>query len=122
MSGKRREPKRRVNDARNRAKSQMLDHGPFTPNKSLGKLRPAVKTKPRSPDATGKLTLQRHTFIEIGRLLDEAGGEEITCNIAGWRNRDQQGEYLTIELSPLFRPRPQQGSRESFLHFIGEDE
>jgi len=26
----------------------------------------------------------------------------ITCNIAAWRNNDQRGPYLTVEVSPLF--------------------
>jgi len=45
--------------------------------KSLGALRPHQKTKPRSPDATGKLYyFQRHTLVEIFRQLDKAGGDE----------------------------------------------
>jgi hypothetical protein len=46
--------------------------------KSLGALRKHLKTKPRSPDATGKLCLQRHTLTEISRQLDEIGGDEIS--------------------------------------------
>jgi hypothetical protein len=70
--------------------------------KSLGALRKHQKTKPRSPDATGKLCLQRHTLTEISRQLDEMGGGEISCNIAAWRNNDQHGPYLTVEISPQF--------------------
>ena len=70
--------------------------------KSLGALRKHQKTKPNSPDATGKLYFQRHTLAEICRQLDEVGGDEITCNIAAWRNNDQRGPYLTVEVSPLF--------------------
>jgi hypothetical protein len=70
--------------------------------KSLGALRKHQKTKPRSPDATGKLCLQRHTLTEISRQLDEIGGDEISCNIAAWRNNDQRGPYLTVEVSPQF--------------------
>ena len=28
--------------------------------------------------------------------------EEVICNIAGWRNQDHNGSYLTVELSPRF--------------------
>jgi hypothetical protein len=70
--------------------------------KSLGALRPNQKTKPRSPVATGKLHFQRHTLEEIYSQLDETGGDEVVCNIAGWKNEDQQGKYLTVEVSPEF--------------------
>jgi hypothetical protein len=72
--------------------------------KSLGALRPNQnKTKPKSPLAIGELHFQRHTLEEIYRQLDEDSGE-VVCNIAGWKNRDQQGQYLTVEISPKFVP------------------
>jgi hypothetical protein len=70
--------------------------------KSLGALRKHQKTKPNSPDATGKPYFQRHTLAEICRQLDEVGGDEIASNIAAWRNNDQRGPYLTVEVSPQF--------------------
>jgi hypothetical protein len=70
--------------------------------KSLGALRKHQKTKPNSPDATGKLYFQRHTLAEICRQLGEISGDEISCNIAAWRNNDQRGPYLTVEVSPQF--------------------
>jgi hypothetical protein len=69
--------------------------------KSLGILRTHEKTKPKSPDATGELHFQRHTLEEIYRQLDE-DSDEVVCNIAGWKN--QQGQYLTVEVSPKFVP------------------
>jgi hypothetical protein len=91
--------------------------------KSLGKLRQHQKTKLRSPDATGKLYFQRHTLAEISRQLEEAGGDEISCNIAAWKNDDQDGQYLTVEVSPEFvryeRRRPNPGM---FDEMFGEDE
>jgi hypothetical protein len=51
---------------------------------------------------TPKLCLQRHTLTEISRQLDEKGGDEISCNLAAWRNNDQRGQYLTVEVSPQF--------------------
>ena len=67
--------------------------------RSLGTLRKNRKTKPQSPDATGKLHFQRHTLREIYRQLTD-GDDEVICNVAGWRNNDQQGPYLTVEISP----------------------
>jgi hypothetical protein len=80
----------------------------FERKRSLGVLRTTQKTKPRSPDATGKFNFQRHTLREICKQLDEAGGDEVVCNIAGWRNTDHQGAYITVEVSPKFVPREQQ--------------
>jgi hypothetical protein len=39
--------------------------------KSLGYLRKNKKTKPRSPDLVGKITIQRHTIDAFARALDE---------------------------------------------------
>ena len=68
--------------------------------KSLGALRPHQKTKAGSPDATGKFHFRPHTLEDIFRQLDATGGDEVVCNIAGWKNEDQHGKYLTIEISP----------------------
>jgi hypothetical protein len=64
-----------------------------------------------------------HTLAEISRQLDEAGGDEISCNIAGWKNSDQDGQYLTVEVSPEFvrygRQRPTPGM---FDDIFGDDD
>jgi hypothetical protein len=70
--------------------------------RSLGSLRKATKTKPRSPDLTGQMKLQRHTAAAILEQFSHEGIEEVVCNIAGWRNQDYSGRYLTVELSPRF--------------------
>ena len=75
---------------------------PVKQKRSLGALRKANKTKPKSPDLTGQMKLQRHTAAAI---VEQFGGrqvEEVICNIAGWRNQDYNGPYLTVELSPRF--------------------
>jgi hypothetical protein len=69
---------------------------------SIGKLRPSIRNKPKSPDFTGKLALQRSTFEELERQMRQANADEIPCNIAGWVNIDSEGKYLTVEISPLF--------------------
>jgi hypothetical protein len=91
--------------------------------KSLGALRKHEKTKSRSPDATGKLYFQRHTLAEISRQLDEAGGDEIGCNIAAWKNSDQDGQYLTVEVSPEFMPYGSYARKPGmFDDIFGDDE
>ena len=76
--------------------------------RSLGSLRKTTKTKPKSPDLTGQMKLQRHTAAAILEQFSHEGIEEVVCNIAGWRNQDRNGGlYLSVELSPHFVPRTQ---------------
>jgi hypothetical protein len=70
--------------------------------RSLGKLHRARKTKEKSPDLVGQLRLQRHTFDELTDQFADQEGSELACNIAAWANRDDLGEYLTIEISPRY--------------------
>ncbi|MGO9847959.1 MAG: hypothetical protein ACLPKT_15595 [Methylocella sp.] len=81
-------------------------------------LRKANKTKPRSPNVTGKLTLQRHTLAAIVKDLEETGGDEVICNIAGWLNHDQNGQYLTVEVSPRYAPYEQQTPKRGIFDSI----
>jgi hypothetical protein len=75
--------------------------------RSLGALRTANKTKPKSPDLTGQMKLQRHTAAAIVEKFSHDGVEEVICNIAGWKNQDYKGPYLSVELSPRFVARTQ---------------
>jgi len=70
--------------------------------RSLGALRKANKTKPKSPDLTGQLKLQRHTAADLVEQFSHDHIQEVVCNIAGWKNQDNSGSYLTVELSPRF--------------------
>ena len=70
--------------------------------RSLGALRKNNKTKPKSPDLTGQMKLQRHTAAAIVDQFSHDGIEEVVCNIAAWKNQDYSGPYLTVELSPRF--------------------
>ena len=63
--------------------------------RSLGALRKNNKTKPKSPDLTGQMKLQRHTAAAIVDQFSHDDIEEVVCNIAGWKNQDYKGPYLT---------------------------
>ena len=82
------------------------------PRKSLGGLRKAPKTKPKSPDLQGKMKAQRHTIETLLKQLDEADADEIVANLAGWVNQDHGGQYLTVELSPRYISRKLRQRRE----------
>jgi len=120
MNRKRRHKNKGSKQALNQSPSQTVANGPIKPKKSLGMLRQAQKTKPRSPNVTGKLALQRHTLRAIVKDLEQNRGDEVVCNIAGWLNRDQLGQYLTVELSPRFVPyeqqTPKRGIFDSFIN------
>jgi hypothetical protein len=94
----------------------------FQRKRSLGALRKNKKTKPQSPDATGKFHFQRHTLREIyGQLTDS--DDEVVCNVACWRNSDQYGAYLTVEISPKFVSFERRGSNgESFCDMFNEED
>jgi|HubBroStandDraft_4_1064222.scaffolds.fasta_scaffold31422_2 hypothetical protein len=86
--------------------------------KSLGILRKADKTKPRSPDMTGQLTIQRHTFEAIAKDF-KTGSKVALCNIAGWRNTDKTGGgCLNIELSARFRPSEREEDGSDIFDFL----
>jgi hypothetical protein len=93
----------------------------LTPKRSLGALRKAEKTKPRSPDLVGQLRLQRHTMATIGKQFKEAEDDEVACCIAGWRNGDHQGSYLTVEISPRYVSRRIEPTKPNLVDFICDD-
>lgn len=87
--------------------------------RSIGKLRPTTRTKPKSPNLTGKLCLQRKTMTEFAQEFRKSGSDQIDCNIAGWFNVDGSGKYITVEISPLSKATPPPTSIEELL---GDDE
>jgi hypothetical protein len=89
--------------------------------RSLGKLRKTPKTKERSPDLTGKLEMQRHTFEALAAQFANQDGDTLVCNIAAWINRDGLGEYLTTEISPRFVSRQTQQPERPNLRFVFGD-
>ena len=103
----------------------MYLNNPVKQKRSLGALRKASKTKPKSPDLAGQFKLQRHTAAMFIEQFGHDDTEEIVCNIAGWRNQDRDGPYLTVELSPRFVARTltdQEGIINSIINDNEEDE
>jgi hypothetical protein len=98
-----------------------FDEQPITQKRSLGALRKNPKTKPRSPDLTGQIRLQRHTMEVIVKQFRETESEEVVANIAGWSNRDSHGAYLTVELSPKYVPQEEPIPKTNNLDFLFND-
>jgi|SRR6516165_2412284 hypothetical protein len=73
------------------------------PRKSIGALFPAKKTKLRSPDMLGPITIQD---VFLRTALEECNSNgEVVCNLAGWFYRKEGKLYMSIELSPPYRPK-----------------
>ncbi len=90
---------------------------------SLGTLRPAVRTKDRSPNLLGPIAVQRSDSIEIHRIFQETGCEEVICNLAGWFYVDAQGKCITVQLSPPYGKRPVVASTlEAFFEEDDDDD
>ena len=51
--------------------------------RSIGTLRPAARTKDRSPNLTGQITLQRSDFVKIERHFQDTGRDDVVCGITG---------------------------------------
>jgi len=72
--------------------------------RSLGNLRRVQKkAKPKAPDMIGDFVLQKHTYETIAEIFHVTGQKVVTCGIAAWQNRDEEGGYLTVEISPPYR-------------------
>jgi hypothetical protein len=82
-----------------------------TRTKSLGNLFPSKKTKPKSPDMTGKLKILKDTLEEIINTHQEEDGDVFEANMAGWLNISDGKTYMTVELSPLYRPSVQRSKK-----------
>jgi hypothetical protein len=97
-----------------------------TRSKSLGALFPSKKTKPRSPDMTGKLNILKETLKEIINTHQEEDGEVFEVNMAGWFNNSDGKMYMTLELSPRYRPAVQRSENdmtvEEFFDEITEEQ
>ena len=92
---------------------------PIPAKRSIGSLRKATKTKDRSPDFTGTMKLQRHTLETIAKQFKETDAEEIECCLAGWRNEDQNGPYLSsVERHQNTLARRRELSNETLADFI----
>jgi hypothetical protein len=67
------------------------------PKRSLGTLRKATKTKPRSPDLTGQMKLQRHTAAAILEQFSQMASRRLSAT-----SRDGVTKITTVVyISPL---------------------
>jgi hypothetical protein len=69
---------------------------------SIGMLKKHQKTKEKSPDLTGQITIQRHTLEVLASQLMATAANEVTCNIAAWHNPGYDGPFLSVVISPRY--------------------
>ena len=95
-----------------------------TKKHSLGFLRRNKKTKEKSPDATGTITIQRDLLETIVRQLQSSDEDEVVCCLAAWENTDGNGEpYVTVQLSAKFVSRKSQTpAKSNLVEFLDEQE
>ena len=93
------------------------------PKRSLGNLRRVQeKTKPKAPDLIGDFALQQHTYETIAEIFRMTSQNVVTCGIAAWKNNDEKGGYLTVEISPPYK-RPAQTPEPDILdEMFGNDD
>ena len=103
---------------KNKGEKTMMKQNNFQ-KRSLGHLRPAPKTKPKSPDCLGLITITRETMEQI--LEQNDGDDEFVASLAGWRNTDTDGSYLTIEISPKIQRRSEQISPEELFDIFRKE-
>ena len=72
--------------------------------RSLGALRKANKTKPRSPDLTGQMKLHRHTAAAIVEQFSHDGIEEVVCNIGDGKIKITKVHISALNCRPVSLP------------------
>ena len=98
----------------------MNNNQPFN-KRSLGHLRPAPKTKLKSPDALGQIRIQRQTMENLIQQMSDESDAVVVANIACWRNKDKDGHYLTVELSPKYQKRNERPTPDGLLSMFNEE-
>jgi hypothetical protein len=68
-------------------------------NLSLGILRINNKTKDKSPDVTGTISIKRDLLLELHKQLTESDDDEVIAYLAGWFYDDAKGRYMRVQLS-----------------------
>jgi hypothetical protein len=87
----------------------------FYKKRSLGGLREVSQTNPKAPRLIGSMTIEAETLKVLVRQLNESGGDKVISNLAGWVNRDANGKFLTVEISPRYAKNPTPMSPQSTL-------
>ena len=93
---------------------------------SIGKLRPApARTKLKSPNMLGTVTIQRSTLEALLKQMNDADADEVVCNLAGWFNEDREGRYIGVQLSERFErkhPQVQNMTMDEFFHDLKQEQ
>jgi hypothetical protein len=93
---------------------------------SIGRLYPAKKTKFKSPDMKGTITIQFEDFQELARYYKKPGDVAV-CSIANWFKRDDETNepYINVTITPPYRPKakvrePEPENRPAIDQFFKE--
>jgi hypothetical protein len=94
----------RVNRAISANQKQEEKESPMTnpkPNRtlSLGTLRPHTKTKDKSPNVPGTISIKRDLILDLHQQMTQSDDDEVVANLAGWFYDDAKGKYMRVQLS-----------------------
>jgi hypothetical protein len=67
---------------------------------------------------TGKLKILKDTLEEIINTHQEEDGDVFEANVAGWFNNSDGKMYMTLELSPCYRPAVQRSKKRHNLEGV----
>ena len=48
------------------------------------------------------MTIEAETLKVLVQQLNESGGDKVISNLAAWVNRDANGKFLNVEISPRY--------------------
>jgi hypothetical protein len=85
-------------------------------NLSLGTLRINNKTKDKSPDVTGTISIKRDLLLELHKQSTESGDDDVVACLAGWFYDDAKGRYMRVQLSAKLQ-RPEYRDESPFWDF-----
>jgi len=94
----------------------------FNKKRSLGGLREVSQTHPKAPPLVGSMTIQAETLQVLMQQLNESGGETVVSNLAAWMNRDANGKFLTVEISPRYTKKPVPRPQSTLEQFFSDED
>ena len=66
--------------------------------------------------------MKRDHLLIFLKQLEQSQGDDVPCNIAGWKGNGVYGPFMTIEISPRFERRAEVIDADPFPGFIGPAE
>jgi hypothetical protein len=79
-------------------------------------LRINDKTKDKSPDVIGTISIKRDLLLDLYKQATESDDDDIVAMLAGWFYDDAKGRYMRVQLSAKFQ-KPEYRDERPFWDF-----